>query len=201
MLDLTNGSDFLRQQFSGNRRRGVNAAINAGVKVGAATTLEEFQAYHKIHVNWCSRKNLVPTPFDILEKAFSLTNSRSLFLAHFDGEVIAGVVVRHCPKGIIEYAANSSLWEKQRLKPNDLLHWEVIQWACREGYTGYSLGGTHLFLRQMGGTIVPVYRYRLDRTRFRQHERRETLQKSGKKIFRRLPQGLQNQVKQALRHG
>jgi hypothetical protein len=201
MLDLTNGPDFLRQQFSDNRRRGIKAAIKAGVEVGAATTFQEFQAYHKIYVNWCARKNLVPTSFDILEKAFRLTSNRRLFLAYFDGEVIAGVVVRHCPKGIIEYAANSSLLEKLHLKPNDLLHWRVIQWACREGYTSYSLGGTHQFLRKMGGTIVPVYRYRLDHTWFRRHERRETLQKSGMKIFRRMPQRLQNQVKQALRHG
>src|ERR1017187_8244717 len=58
---------------------------------------------------------------------------------------------------------------------NDLLIWKTIQWACEQGFWKYSLGGAHPFLRKWEGTIVPIYRYRLDRTFLRRHDFREDL--------------------------
>jgi len=55
------------------------------------------------------------------------------------------------------------------LRPNDLLHWRAIEWACAEGLTKYGLGATSLFLRKFGGEVVPTTRHRLDRTLFRRH--------------------------------
>src|SRR5262249_28676300 len=78
-------------------------------------------------------------------------------------------VIRFSPRGIMEYAANSSLESSLRLRPNDLLHWRAIEWGCTEGMTRYNLGGAHLFLRKFGGELVPTIRYRLDMSLFRQH--------------------------------
>src|SRR5262249_6498372 len=83
------------------------------------------------------------------------------------GKIIAGVVIRFAPCGIMEYAANSSLEGALRLRPNDLLHWRAIEWGCRMGMIKYSLGGTHLFLRKLGGEITPTIRCRLDRSLLR----------------------------------
>lgn len=199
MIDLTKGPEFLFKNFSSNRRTNVRAAIKRGVEVATATTREEFWIYYEIYLEWCGRKNLVPSPFETFEEAFSLTDNRRLFLARFEGRVIAGVVIRLYQRGMIEYAANCSIEQNLKLKPNDLLHWRVMEWACHEGYSSYSLGGTHLFLRKMGGTIVPVYRYRLDRTWFRRHELKEGLQNSARRIFHILPGDLQKQVKRVLR--
>jgi len=55
------------------------------------------------------------------------------------------------------------------LRPNDLLHWRAIEWACAEGLTKYGLGATSLFLRKFGGEVVPTTRHRLDRSLFRRH--------------------------------
>jgi hypothetical protein len=198
IIDLMKGPESLFKGLSSNRRTNVRTAIRRGVEVAAANTREEFWTYYEIYIEWCGRKNLVPSPFETLEEAFSLPDNRRLFLARFEGKIIAGVVIRLYPKGMVEYAANCSIKENLRLKPNDLLHWRVIEWACREGYSSYSLGGAHLFLRKMGGTVVPVYRYRLDRTCFRRHELQEALRNSGRKIFHVLPGGLQIQVKRAL---
>jgi hypothetical protein len=199
MIDLTKGPESLLKSFSSNRRTNVRAAIKRGVEVATATTREDFWTYYEIYLEWCGRKNLLPSSFEVLAEAFSLTENRRLFLARYEGKVIAGVVIRLCPKGMIEYAANCSIKENLKLKPNDLLHWHVIEWACREGYSSYSLGGAHLYLRKMGGTIVPIYQYRLDRTWFRRHELKEYVQNSGRRIFHVLPAEVQKQVKRALR--
>jgi len=58
-----------------------------------------------------------------------------LLLARYNDEVIAGVVLRFFPGGVVEHAANSSLQSALHLKPNDLLHWRAIEWACADGLT------------------------------------------------------------------
>jgi hypothetical protein len=102
---------------------------------------------------------------------------------------------------MIEYAANSSLVEDLKLNPNDLLQWRVVEWACANGYKRYSLGGAHLFSRKMGGTIVPVYRYRFDRTWLRRHELGAAFGESRRKLFNLLPTNLQKQIRKTLRRG
>jgi hypothetical protein len=51
----------------------------------------------------------------------------------------------------------------------------------------------------MGGDIVAVYRYRLDRTWLRRYELKEALGKSGRKIFNALPTGLKTRVRRAVK--
>jgi hypothetical protein len=199
VLDLTRGADALFKGFSSNRRTNVRGAIKRGIEVAVASTREDFEAYYEVYAKWCVRKQQEPVRFETFEQALLLTKNRRLFLARFEGKVIAGVVIRLSPGGMIEYAANSSLEQDLKLKPNDLLHWRVIEWACSEGYTSYNLAGAHLFLRKMGGTILPVYRYRFDRTWLRRHELKEALGHQGMKIYHALPLGIQNRVKRVLK--
>ena len=198
MLDLTKGPDELFKQFAEARRTNIRKSIKRGVEVDICKTSDEFRAYYDIYANWCQRKRIVATSFEIMDEAFSSPN-RKLFLARYEGKIIAGTVIRLYPGAMIEYAANNSLVEYLKLKPNDLLQWRVVEWACAEGYKSYSLGGAHLFLLKMGGSIAPVYRYRLDRTWLHRHELKEALGKSGRNMFNALPGSLQTQVRRALK--
>jgi hypothetical protein len=199
MLDLTKGADALFKQFAATRRTDIRNAIKRGVEVFIANTREEFRAYYEIYVDWCQRKNIPASPFETLEEALNLQDSRRLFLARYEGKIIAGTIIRMYPGEMIEYAANTSWAESLKLRPNDLLQWRVVEWACGEGYKRYSLGGAHLFSRRMGGNIVPVYRYRYDRTWLRRYELKEALGKSGRKMFNALPDGLQSPLRRALK--
>ena len=199
MLDLTKGPDELFKGFANTRRTDIRNAIKRGIEVVIAGTREEFKAYYDIYVDWCNRKGIESSSFETLAEALSLENRR-LFLARYEGKVIAGTIIRLYPGEMIEYAANSSYVEYLKLRPNDLLQWRVVEWACREGYKKYSLGGAHLFSRRMGGTIVPIYRYRFDRTWLRRYELKEALGKSGRKMFNALPDSVQTQVRRALKN-
>ena len=198
VLDLTRGPDALFKEHINTRRTNIRNAIKRGVEVSIASTREEFKAYYDIYTDWCERKKIEPHSFEVVEEAFRLPNRR-LFLAQYEGKTIAGAITRLYPGGMIEAAANSSLGEYLKLKPNDLLLWRVVEWGCREGFKRYSLGGAHLFLRLMGGTILPVYRYRLDRTWLHRHELKESLGKSGRNIYNALPSGLKTQVRRAIK--
>ena len=129
---------------------------------------------------------------------FALRNVRRLFVATYNGEIVAGSVVRFLPEGIVEYAANSSVPEKMVLKPNDVLQWRIIEWACANGFKQYSLGGSHLFLRKFGGVVHDVYSYQLDRTFLRRHDLRRQARQLARRAFTVLPPGLQKRLLDAV---
>jgi Acetyltransferase (GNAT) domain len=169
VLDLSRGPDTLFGKFSQNKRRNIKRAIECGVSVAGATREDEISEYYEVCVDWSRRKGLPIPKKERFENIFSLTGNRLLLLARHQGEIIAGVVIRFVPHGVMEYAANSSLENALHLRPNDLLHWGAIEWGCRQGMTKYSLGGTHLFLRKFGGQIVPTTRCRFDLSIFRRY--------------------------------
>jgi hypothetical protein len=167
MLDLSRGPDALFRKFSENKRRNIKRAIKCGVSVEPADDPAKVSAYYSICVQWSRRKELSIPGEEEFHQTVALRNNRLLLLARHEGKIVAGIVIRFSPHGVMEYAANSSMQNALHLRPNDLLHWRAIEWGCREGMTHYSLGGAHLFLRKFGGEIVPTTRHRLDLSTFR----------------------------------
>ena len=169
MLDLAPGPDALFRKFSQTRRNDIRRAIRSGVSVDLAETPDDVSAYHAVYVDWARRRLLPITGEEELQELFEARRSRQLLLARCNGKVIAGVVLRFFPGGVVEHAASSSLQSALHLKPNDLLHWRAIEWAYAAGLTKYNLGGDSRFLRRFGGEIVPTTRLRLDLSLFRRH--------------------------------
>jgi hypothetical protein len=201
MLDLTRGPEALFRDFSENRRTNIRKAMKSGLEVSQTTDAEDLRAFYAIYSGWCARKHIETQPFPVMEAAFRLTGNRRLFVARHRGQIIAAVTLRLEPGGILEYAANCSLEPYQRLKPNDLLHWRIIEWGAREGCRLYSLGGAHLFLRKFGGTLVQTFGYRLDLTFGQRHHLQEVAASWGRRMFDALPEGARGAVRRALGRG
>jgi len=199
VLDLTLGPEALFRQFFHDRQRNIRYAEKHGVTVREATTREDIAAAYDVYRGWhkTSRKTVRDEnhSFDIFEKASRLTKNRRLFLAEYSGKVIAINTFRFYPGGMFESASNQSLDEFLRLKPNDLLQWRGIQWACAHGLRRHSLGASHEFLRRFGGTIVPIIRYRLDRTWMRTYDLREALRDWGRSTLQKMPASIQARVR------
>jgi hypothetical protein len=169
ILDLSAGPDALFRKFSQTRRNDIRRAIKCGVSVDLANSRDDVYAYYAVCVDWARRRFLPITEEEQFQRILAARTNRQLFLARHNGEVIAGLVLRFFPGGVVELAGNSSLQGALPLKPNDLLHWRAIEWACAEGLSKCSLGGHSLFLRKFGGEVVPTIRYRLDLSLFRRH--------------------------------
>jgi CelD/BcsL family acetyltransferase involved in cellulose biosynthesis len=122
------------------------------------------------------------------------------FLACYKGEVIAAAEVRFYRGGLVEFANNCSRDEYLHLCPNDLLVWRMIQWACENGFPRISTGGAHPFLRKWSDTVIPVYRYRLDRTLLHYVELKDEATMQTRLLFKRLPTRLQTALRTLLRH-
>jgi len=169
VMDLPRDSAAMFRGLSSKRRADIRKAIKSGVSVAAAQTQEDISAFYAIHREWARRKGQPIVEEEDFRETFGLTGNRRLLLARYEGQVIAGVVHRFFPGGVMEYAANSSLESALQFRPNDLLQWRAIEWGCAEGMTKYSLGGAHAFLRKFGGKVLPTTRCRLDLSMFRRH--------------------------------
>ena len=202
VLDLTRGAEALFRDFSKDRRRNIRFAEKHGVEVREAVSKQDMVDAHAVYSAWrgTERKQVHGEwSFEAFEKTVSLRNNRRLFLATFSGKVIAINIFRFFPGGLFESAANSSLDEFMHLKPNDLLQWRGIQWACDQGLRRHSLGGAHEFLRRFGGTVTPIVRYRLDRTLFRRHDLKENLRATARSLLQSAPPGMEQRVRKLLK--
>jgi hypothetical protein len=191
VLDLTLGADALFKQFTKDCRRNIRFAEKNGVEVREGENAQDIADAYQVYCAWrdTDRKKVVgdEMSFEIFEKSLNMKGNRRLFVARHEGKAIAINRFRYFPGGLFESSANSSLDEFIHLKPNNLLQWAGIQWACQNGLRRHSLGGSHPFLVRFGGTVVPILHYRLDRTWLRRHDLSFAVQGVGRRIVRKLP--------------
>ncbi len=196
MLDLSKGADELFKGFSQTRRNELRKAMKKNdLEVKMLETEEELKELYAIHLDWNKRKKNPPDTFEQFKFAHSQKDYRRTFIAKYEGKVIAGSYYRFCKGGVIEYAANNSLVEYQKLRPNDLIGWRSIEWACEQGFTHYSMGGSHLFLRRFGGELVHTQRYKMDMSFLHVHDMKEGIIKFGLKTYRNLPPSVKSKLK------
>jgi GNAT acetyltransferase-like protein len=202
VLDLTLGPEALFRQFHASRRKNIRAAIRHGVEVSEAYAKEDLLEYYDVYLKWreTERKKIVGEllSLDSFMTGRALTANSRLFVARYAGKIIAGIIVRFFRGGLLEFAGHSSLDEFLHLKPNDLLQWRVIEWACQEGFPRACLGGAHTFHARFGGTLVPIHRYRIDRTWIRWHDLREAVLDFGRDNVRRMPVPVERAVRRLL---
>jgi len=199
VLDLTLGADALFKQFAKDRRRNIRFAEKNGVEISEVTTAQDIADSYAVYSAWreTERKTIHnrKVSFEVFAKAASLRGNRLRLVARVGGKPVAINSFRFFPGGLFESSANSSLDEFIHLKPNDLLQWRGIEWACRHGLRRHSLGGSHQFLLRFGGTVIPILRYRLDRTWLHRHDLRDTVEGVGRRVVRKLPPSMEKAVR------
>lgn len=195
MLDLGKGAEQLFKEFSERRRTDLRKTMKLGlVAVKPLETDAELTDVYRIHCEWTRLKGIAPDTAGAFGKIMA-SDHRKTFIAIHDDKVIAATFLRFCPGGVVEYAANNSLDEYQKLRPNELLGWRAIEWACSAGFTYFSLGASHPFLARFGGELVASHRYRRDCTRLKVHVNRERLERLAVQTYLSLPKGVRDRVR------
>ncbi len=197
MLDLSKGHDALFKEFSERRRTDLRKTMKQGkLEVKLLETEAELAELYEIHKDWNSRKGNTP---DARQKfgAMLASQHRATFIAIHKGKIVAGTYLRFCDGGVVEYAANNSLAEFQNLRPNELLGWKAIEWACENGFTKFSLGASHPFLARYGGELFSSHRYQLDRTFLKRHAIRERATRLAVRTYLSLPESVRRRIKAA----
>ena len=175
LLDLSLGYEKLFKNFSSARRNGIRKAERFGVEISRLEDDRDIDALYEIHVQWNQRKGNEPDDIESFRLGARQKDARAVFIAKYEGEVIAGSYFRFLNGGVIEYAGNNSFEEHQHLKPNELLLSHAIKWASTRELRIFSLGGAHPFLQRFGGEIARTSVYTSDRTFLKLHRRRQDL--------------------------
>lgn len=197
MLDPAKGPEALFKEFSERRRTEIRKVMKKGVlDVKILETEDELAELYLVHQNWCQRKSIEPDEY----QAFCVNLNpkyRTVLIAKYEGKVIAGTYLRYSRGGLVEYAANNSLADFNYLKANELLGWRAVEWVCANGFSHFSIGGSHTFLARFGGDIVPTHRYQLDRTFLRIHANRERAMRLAVRTYKALPEPVRQRLKLA----
>jgi hypothetical protein len=200
VLELNERPEILFKQLHASRRKNIRHGLRNGIEVFQAKTIDDAEAFYQVHTTWHeTKRKKIKTPvipWNVFSQRFRQSGNFALMLARYSGRVIAGITLRFCPGGLVEFSNHSSLDEFLHLKPNDVLQWKCIEWAYREGFPRCTFGGAHTFHRRFGGTVIPILRYRLDRSLLRQHDRREATLDFMRHGFRKLPHPIQKIARQ-----
>jgi hypothetical protein len=70
--------------------------------------------------------------------------------------------------------------------------------GLRPGVSAAFVGGRTRFLLRFGGTVVPILRYRVDRTLFLRHDLKESLDATSRFLLRHAPSGIDQTVRELL---
>jgi lipid II:glycine glycyltransferase (peptidoglycan interpeptide bridge formation enzyme) len=128
--------------ISHNKRRNIKKAEAQNVKVTHSPSFEDFNSFYEMLSLSGKRAGFTPPPFSLLQgylKTFESIKKAMVFLAGLNDQSIAGVfVIVH---GDTAYALGAgSREETWNARPNDILHWEAIKWACNQGLSKYHMG-------------------------------------------------------------
>ncbi len=117
-------------------RWGINKAKREGLIVKESS---DWQSFYPIYKHTMTEAGVLATPLETLRN-----NTKKLFICEKDGKIIAGAGIWFIDiynKSIPRLYFNASLKEYQTLQPNNILYWQCILWAKKQGYKEFDLGG------------------------------------------------------------
>ncbi len=143
VLDLLPDEDTLLAHMKEKWRYNIRLAGRKGVQVQLAQTVEDVRSWYHLLQTTSIRDSFAIHTLEYYLRAwqiFSPPNQAQLFLADYNGQLLAGIFVGLMAKqAIYLYGASSN--EQRQLMPNYLLQWEAMRWAKRQGATTYDFWG------------------------------------------------------------
>lgn len=166
---LTPDRDMIWSRLKASVRGKVRKSQKLGVQIRLAQHREDMVDFFRLHLRTRSKKHGMPTQplgfFFELWNAFATSGVLRLLLAEYMGSVIAGSILI-ASGATVRHAYGASDERYLHLAPNNLLIWEAIMWACRQGYqtfdhgrTAYDNQGLMEFKRNWGAIKEPLPYY------------------------------------------
>jgi lipid II:glycine glycyltransferase (peptidoglycan interpeptide bridge formation enzyme) len=142
ILNLNRPLDDIWRALNKKARWGVRKAERMGVKVLIAETYNEWRKYYDLHVLHSRKKHYSTDPPEFFTEMFKLQsrNVARLFIAKYDGQIIAGSLFLIYGENMI-FLNNASLDAFLSYNPNNLIQWASINWAKENGVVFYDLNG------------------------------------------------------------
>jgi hypothetical protein len=127
-----------------NHRRikwAVNKAQNEGVKIRKADSPADLKKWYDLYLDTSRWHAVPPRSYKFFDTLFNTMNDNQayLLLAEKDNNILAGSVFLMFNKTVF-YSFNGRDKNQLQFRPNDLIQFEAIYRACRDGYSFYDMG-------------------------------------------------------------
>ena len=142
-LDLGPGPEQLFKKFHlTSIRQMIKRAEKKSLKFRLADSEDDVKEFFKLHIEVRKRHGLPPHPYAFFANMWRILKPKGMLLlpvVEHEGKVIASaLILKFRDTFIYEYSASDHT--KLNLGPNQLLIWEVIKIACKEGMKVFDLG-------------------------------------------------------------
>jgi lipid II:glycine glycyltransferase (peptidoglycan interpeptide bridge formation enzyme) len=141
VVNLEGGAQKLWESIDHNKRRNIKKAVKEGVEVVQSHSHEDLETYISMHEATAKRKGFPTYPRSWFEATWKIYKPElsKVFLAYWKGKSVSGVHILIQGKTVYALSAGSRTegWE---VRPNDILHWKAMEWACENGYSKYDMG-------------------------------------------------------------
>jgi len=150
------------ESMEGTARNRIRKAVKNNLELEIAEEMDAIDEYYVMIVERYREQGL-DFPFG-KERLYRLwkclkPSGRLLVLRiRRNGKTIAAGLFPHDER-CIYYFGGASLPEEKQYCPNELMHWEVMRFASREGIPEYDLCGTSRFKRKFGAEDIPFVAY------------------------------------------
>jgi FemAB-related protein (PEP-CTERM system-associated) len=142
LLDLRAGKKALWNKVHNSTQRNVKKAQKNNLTVRRGVGATDFSAFYRLILETRRQQGVPPYPTRLFAALQSMPQAR-LYLACHKGHTLAGIIVLcHGKRVIYAYGASLKDQEKLRMRPNDLLFWQVIAAVQAEGYETFDFGTT-----------------------------------------------------------
>ena len=142
VVNLEKGAEELWKSVAHNKRRNIKKALKEGVEVVQSRNHEDLLTFYSMLEASAERGGFSSYPlpwFEAVWKVYQPEKLSKVFLASLEGKSVSGVFVVIHGKTVYALAAGS-FSEGWKVRPNDIMHWKVMEWACRNGYSKYHMG-------------------------------------------------------------
>jgi peptidoglycan pentaglycine glycine transferase (the first glycine) len=142
VVDLATGEDDILAQMKSKTRYNIRLAQRKGVTVRQGTT-DDLTLFHQLLLVTGQRAGFGVHSLAYYTQAwhlFAAQDAVALFLASYEGQILAGIMVFAWGSTAYYMYGGSSDEERQRM-PTYLLQWEAMRWAKTRGCNTYDLWG------------------------------------------------------------
>lgn len=143
ILDITPDEDILLANMKEKWRYNIRLAGRKGVQVRIAETVEDVESWYGLLQTTATRDRFGIHTMEYYRRAWQIFAPRKqacLLLAHYNGQLLAGIFVGLMAKQAM-YLYGASANEQRQLMPNYILQWEAIRWAKQAGAATYDFWG------------------------------------------------------------
>jgi len=162
IIEMNPDIDVMWKKLNSKTRNMIRKAKRAGVEIRRCKgTNEELGIFYEMLKGTFAKSGLLPPhPLAFYEACVRnlMAENRLLFLsANIEGKSIAMGFFPHDENGI-HFTSGTSLSNVSKYAPNNLIHWEVISFAVKNGLSFYDMGGAGMpsidrFKKSMGGVF------------------------------------------------